>query len=64
MNVSELTADQWYRQGNECRKRQDWQGAMNCYQEAINLNPSSPAVYARQMLVDIIEHYNKDMYNP
>ncbi|MCM1079140.1 MAG: tetratricopeptide repeat protein [Bacteroidales bacterium] len=59
-----MNAEEWYMEGNRRRQCQDWQGAMNCYQEAIELDSSSPAVHARQMLADIIEFYNKDMYNP
>lgn len=59
-----MTADEWYQEGNRCRKVQDWQGALNCYTQAIELDSDSPAVHARQMLMDILEFYNKDMYNP
>lgn len=53
----------WYLRGNAYRKLGNWQQAMNSYQEAIDLNPDSPARPARQMVVDILEFYNKDMYN-
>ena len=33
----------YYLKGNACRKLGDWQGALNNYQEAININPESPA---------------------
>lgn len=59
-----MTSEEWYAKGNECRRHQDWEGALNAYQEAIDLDPSSPAVHARQMLMDILEFYNKDAYNP
>lgn len=59
-----MNAEEWYKEGNLRRKRQDWQGALNCYQEAIDLGSESPAVHARKMLMEIIEFYNKDMYNP
>lgn len=64
MGDTKKEAHEHYLQGNECRRRQDWEGALNHYQEAIGLDPESPAVYARQMLMDILEYYNKDMYNP
>ena len=57
-------AEEFYRKGNECRKREDFQGAINNYMEAIELNPNSPAVEAKQMLDDILNFYNKDAYNP
>ena len=37
--------------------------ALNNYLEAIDLNPESPAVHAREMIMNILEFYNKDMYN-
>lgn len=59
-----MTATEWYEKGNECRRRQDWAGALNCYNEAIEIDDNSPAVHARKMVMDILEFYNKDMYNP
>ena len=35
-----------------------------CYLEAMAINPDSPAVEAHQMLMNIIEFYHKDYYNP
>lgn len=37
---------------------------MNAYAEAAELDADSPAVHAREMLMDIMEFYNKEMYNP
>lgn len=56
-------ADTYYLMGNVCRKQGDWQGALNNYQEAVNLDAESPAAEARKMIMDILEFYNKDMYN-
>lgn len=53
----------YYLRGNAYRKLGNWQMALNNYLEAIALNPESPAVHARAMLMDILEFYNKDMYN-
>ena len=53
----------YYLLGNIYRKKGDWRLALNHYLEAIERNPESPAVQARQMLMDILEFYNKDMYN-
>ena len=33
------------------------------YLEAIERNPESPAVSARDMIMNILNFYNKDMYN-
>lgn len=53
----------YYLLGNACRKLGDWQGALNNYQEAIDINPESPAKDARAMMMDILNFYNKDMFN-
>ncbi len=53
----------YYLRGNAYRKLSNWQQAMNSYQQAIDLNPESPACEAREMLTDILSFYNKDMYN-
>ena len=54
----------YYRLGNAYRKQGDFTQAMNCYLEAMAINPDSPAVEAHRMLSDIIEFYHKDYYNP
>ncbi len=59
-----MTADEFYKIGNEYRKQGNWQLAMNNYLEAIELDPNSPAVEAKRMLDDIMNYYCKDMYNP
>ena len=53
----------YYLRGNAYRKQGNWQQALNNYQYAIDLNPESPALHARQMAMDILNFYNKDMYN-
>ena len=53
----------YYLLGNAYRKKGDWQNALNNYLEAIERNPESPAVQARKMLMDILNFYNKDMFN-
>ena len=55
--------DIYYLLGNAFRKQGDWQGALNDYQEAIDINPDSPASEARNMVIDILNFYNKDMFN-
>lgn len=59
-----MTAEDYYIQGNEYRRKQDWQAAINCYIEAIRLDADSPAVEAKRMLDDILNYYHKDAYNP
>ena len=53
----------YYLLGNAWRKTGDWRQALNNYNLAIELNPQSPALPARQMAMEILEFYNKDMYN-
>ena len=53
----------YYLMGNAYRKLGNWQKALNNYQSAIELNPDSPALQARKMVMDILNFYNKDMYN-
>ena len=53
----------YYLLGNAYRKQGNWQQALNNYLEAIERNPGSPAVQAHQMMMDILNFYNKDMYN-
>ena len=59
-----ITADDYYARGNAYRQRGDWQHAIDCYLEAISLDPNSPAVQAKQMLDNILDYYCKDIYNP
>ena len=53
----------YYLLGNTYRKQGNWQLALNNYLEAIERNPESPAVQAYKMAMDILNFYNKDMYN-
>lgn len=59
-----MTAEELYQKGNEARKQSQWHEAINCYIQAIELDPESPAVEAKRMLEDIMAYYHKDMYNP
>lgn len=63
-NEKALAAEQFYQQGNDWRKQGQWHEAINCYIQAIELDPESPAVEAKRMLDDIMAFYCKDMYNP
>lgn len=62
--MGKMTAEEYYQLGNRYRKEGNWQMAINNYVSAIELDPSSPAVEAKQMLDDILDFYNKDAYNP
>jgi len=61
---TETTDDEpYYLLGNAYRKQGNWQMALNNYLEAMERNPKSPATHAHQMMMDILNFYNKDMYN-
>ena len=53
----------YYLRGNAYRKKGDWKRALDNYQYAIEINPDSPAVQARKMVIDILNFYHKDMFN-
>ena len=59
-----MTAEEYYKKGNEYRRAGNWQMALNNYLEAIALDPESPAVHAKAMLDDILNFHHKDYYNP
>ena len=59
-----MTADDYYKKGNEARRHGLWHEAINCYIEAARLDPDSPAVEGKRMLDDIMAFYHKDAYNP
>lgn len=59
-----MTSEEWYQRGNDYCKKQDFQHALQCYMEAIALNPESPAVEAKEMLDNIYSFYCRDIYNP
>lgn len=59
-----MTAEDYYKLGNEYKRKGDWKHAIDNYLEAIALDPESPAVEAKQMLDDMFAFYCKDMYNP
>lgn len=54
----------YYLRGNAYRKKGDMRQALNNYLQAIEINPESPAVQAHNMLIDILNFYDKSRYNP
>lgn len=63
-NNEEINREEaYYLRGNAYRKQGNWQQALNNYQSAIELNPQSPAVQAQKMAMDILNFFNKDMFN-
>lgn len=59
-----MNSEDYYEQGNAYRRQGNWQKALECYAEAIELDPESPAVQAREMLNSILGFYAKDALNP
>ncbi len=53
----------FYLLGNAWRKKGNWKMAMDNYLEAVALNPDSPAAQALDIANEILDFYNKDMYN-
>ena len=53
----------FYLLGNAWRKKGNWQMPMNNYLEAVHINPDSPARQALDIANEILDFYNKDMYN-
>ncbi len=53
----------FYLLGNAYRKQGHWQQAIENYLSATAINPKSPAAQAYEMMIDILNFYNKDMYN-
>lgn len=52
-----------YELGNAYWKLQDWKHCLDNYTEAIRLNPQSPAAEAKKMVMNILQFYNKEMFN-
>jgi len=64
-NLHRHSNDAWlyYLRGNAFMKTGDWRQAINSFLQSEKLDGQSPAVEARKMLQEIMEFYNKDMYN-
>jgi len=60
----EESDEAWCLRGNAYRKKGDMRQALNNYLRAIELNPESPAKQAYAMLIEILDYYNKETYNP
>lgn len=63
-NAQEPDDRLYYELGNAYRKKGEFAQALNCYLEAMAINPDGPATEAHRMLMSILEYYHKDYYNP
>ena len=59
-----MNAREYYELGNWHRQEGRLHEALNCYMQAAELDPTSPAVEAKKMLENIFKFYYKDIYNP
>ena len=53
----------WYLRGKAYYKLGNTRLALNNYLQAVALNPQSPAQEAYDMAIEILDFYNKDLYN-
>lgn len=54
----------WYLRANVYKKQELWKQAIDTYTKAIELNPKNPATTMRRICIDILNFYDKTMYNP
>lgn len=54
----------WLERGTLYWKIQDWSRCISDFDHVIAINPNSPAVELRQMVMRIIRYYYKDQFNP
>lgn len=59
-----LRAEAYYIMGNAYRQLNDWKGALSCYCEAEELDPSSPAAEAYKAAQAVLGFYDHDLFNP
>ena len=57
-------AQLYYLRGNGFHRMGDRRKAMHSYLEAIDRDPSSPAKLAYNNIIEILDFYNHDLYNP
>ena len=53
----------YYLEGRAYMKRSQWTEAIGCFLKSEELDPEGPAAESKRMLQDILDFYNKDMYN-
>lgn len=53
----------YFLRGNAYRKKENWQEALNNYSEAMELNREGPATLAYNATIEVLDFFNKDMYN-
>lgn len=53
----------YYLEGRAYMKRSQWTEAIGCFLKSEELDHEGPAAESKRMLQDILDFYNKDMYN-
>ena len=54
----------YYLKGRAYMKKSDWKKAIDALLISNSISPGGPASETLKMLNDILDFYNKDMYNP
>lgn len=57
------SGEAWFLLGKAYHKLGDIRLALNAYLRAIEIDPDSPARTAYDMVIKVLNFYNKDMYN-
>jgi Flp pilus assembly protein TadD len=60
----EPSAELYFQRGKLCWKVGRRSDAMTDYEHALELDPESPAGHALEMAHDVMNFFNKDLYNP
>lgn len=61
--VHKDSAEAYFLLGNAYRKMENWKMALNYYQESMDLDPDGPATLAYNATIEVLEFFNKDMFN-
>ena len=64
LDNAEILAQAYYLRGNAYRQQGDMRQAMNSYLESMELLPDGPAAQAYRTIQEILDFYNRDLYNP
>lgn len=64
LKVEECNAYAWYLLGGIYRRQQMWGEAINAYNRAKLIDPSSPAATAIDSIYEILNFRNTDLMNP
>ena len=59
-----MTHDDWIRQGQSYRQKEQWGDAINAYKKALELQPEGPAKVALEFIYEVLEYRNTDLMNP